>query len=534
MKFKVHFGALFFFLAPIIFILYKVYALQLSFIPADISNQWNVQINLELNQDLNDREIALPIPRSSSLLVLKNTRISPNKSSQRIVRDYDGNRVVWNGPLDDDDVLTFRGQVKIIPKKYEDLENDRTKNYPKRFRPFLKMLKLQEEDRLAIEGLEKAIVYDEFNKSTAARKLYYYLTEEIRHSERFNDFHEVIFNGAGSVVSRAQLFTLLARRSGIPARTVAGVFLRKRKGNNNDTSFPVTFSNEIFLNSKWVAVDIERKSFGERPPGYLVLAKNVSKFREIFLDNLGNLRIYATPVLVNSFNKKDYFEDLKKKNYFLSLFSLYRLPAGLQALFMGLLLLPIGALILSFFRNIIGVPTFGIFAPVLLTFFLKAIGLTWGLGLMFTVVCLGFFGRYLLYRLHLLAVPRLSILLTMVVVLIVCFALVGQNLNVLQMKSLSAFPLVIITVFIERLSLMLIEEGPKNTLKSLSGTLFIAIVGFFVFQYKVLPVILLTHPELLFSIIGILIFLGRYQGYRLSEFFRFREFANNSANSSGQ
>jgi hypothetical protein len=32
-----------------------------------------------------------------------------------------------------------------------------------------------------------------------------------------------------------------------------------------------------------------------------------------------------------------------------------------------------------------------------------------------------------------------------------------------------------------------------------------------------------TNPELLFSVIGILILIGKYKGYRVSEFLRFRD-----------
>jgi hypothetical protein len=173
-------------------------------------------------------------------------------------------------------------------------------------------------------------------------------------------------------------------------------------------------------------------------------------------------------------------------------------------------------------RNLIGVPTFGIFTPILLTLFFKETSLGFGLIFFGVVVLFGIFERNVLDKFYLLAVPRMSILLTLVIMLMVGYSFVSADLAVSQ-KHLAFFPIVIVVTNIERLSIMIAEEGVFNTLKTLSGTLLITILSYALYLIPTLEMFMFTNPELLFTIIGILILLGKYKGYRLSEFLRFRD-----------
>ena len=70
---------------------------------------------------------------------------------------------------------------------------------------------------------------------------------------------------------------------------------------------------------------------------------------------------------------------------------------------------------------------------------------------------------------------------------------------------------------------MIAEEGVINTLKSLIGTLAIAILGFMLYLIPPLEIFMFTNPEFLFTVMGLLILIGKYKGYRISEFIRFRD-----------
>ena len=94
-----------------------------------------------------------------------------------------------------------------------------------------------------------------------------------------------------------------------------------------------------------------------------------------------------------------------------------------------LLLLPLGALVVALFRNVVGVSTFGTFMPVLIALALREVSLVAGLLLVAAVLLLGIVGRLVLERMHLLLVPRLGVLLCAVVLAVTSFALLGREVG---------------------------------------------------------------------------------------------------------
>jgi hypothetical protein len=195
----------------------------------------------------------------------------------------------------------------------------------------------------------------------------------------------------------------------------------------------------------------------------------------------------------------------------------------LQTMFTTILLIPLGALVLSLARNIIGIPTFGIFTPILLSLFFKETSFGFGMLFFTVVVTIGIFERYVLDKFYLLAVPRLSIILTLIIMLMLGYSFYNADITSISQKHLSFFPIVIVTLIIERLSIMITEEGLLNTFKTLLGTLVIVILVYSLYFISTLEIFLFTNPELLISIIGLQILVGKYKGYRLSEFIRFRD-----------
>ncbi|MFL5785103.1 MAG: 7TM domain-containing protein, partial [Bacteriovoracaceae bacterium] len=130
--------------------------------------------------------------------------------------------------------------------------------------------------------------------------------------------------------------------------------------------------------------------------------------------------------------------------------------------------------------------------------------------------------RYVLDKFYLLAVPRLSIMLTFVIMLMLGYSFLSNDLTATS-NHLSFFPIVIVTNNIERLSLMLAEEGLVNTLKTLIGTLVISILGYLLYLIPALEIFMFTNPECLLAVVALLILIGKYKGYRVSEFLRFRD-----------
>jgi hypothetical protein len=87
------------------------------------------------------------------------------------------------------------------------------------------------------------------------------------------------------------------------------------------------------------------------------------------------------------------------------------------------------------------------------------------------------------------------------------------------------FPIVILTIAIERVSILWEEVGPREALHQSLGTLLVAAVAYLVMGLDVVEYLVFVFPELLLVVLAGILVLGRYTGYRLLELRRFRELA---------
>jgi hypothetical protein len=208
-------------------------------------------------------------------------------------------------------------------------------------------------------------------------------------------------------------------------------------------------------------------------------------------------------------------------------FSLFSLPVNTQAVFRILLTIPIGAFLLVILRNIVGIKTFGTFMPVLIALAFRETGLLWGIMMFTVVVGLGLVTRFYLEKLKLLVVPRLAAVLIVVVLLILALSIITHSLGIHRGLSLALFPLVILTMTIERMSIVWEERGAAESLLSGLGSLFAAVLAFVVMNNKFLEHIVFVFPELLFVLLAATLLLGRYSGYRIMDLYRFKALAGN-------
>ena len=204
-------------------------------------------------------------------------------------------------------------------------------------------------------------------------------------------------------------------------------------------------------------------------------------------------------------------------------FSLYSLPIQIQAVYSVLLMIPIGALIMVIMRNFIGIDAFGTFMPVLIALSFRETKLFWGLVLFTLLVTLGLTIRFLLDRLRLLLVPRLSAVLIVVVILMLFISLTSHRLGMETGLSVALFPMVIIAMTIERMSVEWEERGPADAIRGGLGSLVVAIAAYLFMGIKWLEHLIFTFPELLLVILAFVVLAGRYTGYRLTEIRRFKE-----------
>ncbi|MCY1423679.1 7 transmembrane helices usually fused to an inactive transglutaminase [compost metagenome] len=205
-------------------------------------------------------------------------------------------------------------------------------------------------------------------------------------------------------------------------------------------------------------------------------------------------------------------------------YSLYGLPLQTQQTFMIMVMIPIGVLVILVLRNLIGLQTLGTFTPVLIALAFRETQLGFGVILFTIITALGLSLRSYLEHLKLQMLPRLSVVLTFVVVLIAAISLLSHKLGLERGLSVALFPMVILTMTIERLSITWEERGANHAMKVAIGTLFAATLAYLVMTIPEATYFVFTFPAVLLILVGFMLAMGRYRGYRLTELVRFKAF----------
>jgi hypothetical protein len=203
-------------------------------------------------------------------------------------------------------------------------------------------------------------------------------------------------------------------------------------------------------------------------------------------------------------------------------FSLFSLPVHTQALYRVLLLVPVGAFLLVILRNVVGIKTFGTFMPVLIALAFRETQLLWGIVLFSVVVGLGLSVRLYFQHLKLLLVPRLAAVLIVVVLLMAGLSILTQRLGLTRGLSVALFPMVILTMTIERMSIVWDERGAGEALQQGLGSLVVAAIAHLIMTINYVEHLAFVFPELLLVLLAGTLVLGRYYGYRLLELRRFK------------
>ncbi|WP_018873614.1 inactive transglutaminase family protein [Thioalkalivibrio sp. ALJ16] len=202
-------------------------------------------------------------------------------------------------------------------------------------------------------------------------------------------------------------------------------------------------------------------------------------------------------------------------------FSTLALPLGTQNTYRVLLMVPLGAMIIVFLRNVIGIQTFGTFMPVLIALSFRETQLLAGIILFTLIVSLGLAVRFYLEHLRLLLVPRLAAVVSVVIMLMLAISILSHHLGFERALALSLFPMVILAMTIERMSVVWEEHGPSDAITQGIGSLVVAAAAYGLMANRQLEHLLFVFPELLLVLLAMTLLLGRYTGYRLTELFRF-------------
>ena len=306
----------------------------------------------------------------------------------------------------------------------------------------------------------------------------------------------------------------------IPSRIVYGISLR-----DDFIDQRLITWLEVNNGSRWRGFNPETGAAGY-PENFYPWTKDMSEIADT--DGVRNLSVSFSTAR-NTIDQVGLAQRMEGKlSSGLMNFTLYSLPIPAQDVYKVLLMVPLGALVIAFMRVMIGIPTFGTFTPILIALAFRETQLGWGVTLFIGILFAGFLVRVGLANLRLLLVPRLACMLIVVIGLMVMMSLFSARLGFTQGLSIALFPMVILTMTIERMSIVWEERGTKETIKETIGTLIVSVFGYYVMNHPNLMHLLFNFPELLLIVLAASMMFGSYNGYRLSELLRFKDLVKGS------
>ncbi len=483
--------------------LYKARVLDFPLRPSEQRQVWNVEAAVSFEPGPAAVKATLRIPTlTPGFSILNENFISRGFGvSTRVTAE--GREAQWavrqaNGPQ----TLYYRAVIYRDPQR---LAEDTTPPFPER-------PELDEPSRIAMEGL----IADVRRQSADVASFTAELLRRIALGE--NDAYVSVFiDRRATPAERAELATVFLAGAQIPARVAHGIALGSKSG-----AVRPDVLLEVHDGVEWLYFDPVTLQQG-LPRDFLIWWRGDRGIGD--LEGGSRLEV-ALAVQPNLFDAMLIAERRAEQLGSHSAdFSLSTLPIATQAVYSVLLMVPVGALVIVLLRNFVGVKTFGTFMPVLVALAFRETQLLWGLALFAIIVSLGLLIRFYLERLRLLLVPRLTCVLTVVVLLMAGMSVLSQKLDLQPALSIALFPMVIIAMTIERMSIVWEERGASEAIQEGVGSLLVAALAYIVMGIVWVEHLVFVFPELLLLVIVATLLLGRYTGYRLLELRRFRALA---------
>lgn len=220
-------------------------------------------------------------------------------------------------------------------------------------------------------------------------------------------------------------------------------------------------------------------------------------------------------------------------SYFVNMLIENGIPDNTIAL---LLLLPVIATVVAFMKQFVGITTFGIYTPSIITLSFLVIGVYAGLLTLTAAILVGAVSRPLLKKVRMLFIPKMAIVITLVslTLLLILIASIFLNLFDAQFLSIAIFPMLILSTLVEKFVSVKSNKGLSSAAALMISTVIVAIIAYFIaggeinigiatIKFNFVKEVIMNYPELVFLLIVINVILGKWSGLRVLERIRFRE-----------
>lgn len=492
----------------------------------------NYQFSLSINYHSDDDvSITTFVPEENERQQILEEQIIENGHEVILTDEPKGKSVNWSG-ISNSQQVAYRYSLVTQALHYQispDLIIPNT--YPTELKSYLSSSEAIQVNHPEIKSLWKIIrPVDGNNTYDVLQAIFKYTYSEIKVApfKGVTDALTALRLKTASCNGKSRLFIALARYNNLPARLIGGVIMN---GIDKKTSHQWL---EVYIEGQWVPFGPTNGHFATLPQHYLELYRgDQNLFRhssDINFDYLfsSSKKLVAPAVYLHQRNSQDGQSDNSDSAPQSVDITGILLSMGLKPITIGLFLLfPICTLLITIFRNVVGVKTFGIFLPMLIAAACIFVGLFKGIIGFIVILMVSFLAHHSLKHLRLLKVPRLAAIITINTMVFVAGLMVLGVGSRLEFGMLSLFPVIIISFAAERIH-NISEDGDWLELAKRSTGTIVSIVGcYLLLNSFVLQGVFSFYPETFLLVLAAQIYLGQWTGIKLSELIRFKSILSN-------
>ncbi len=190
------------------------------------------------------------------------------------------------------------------------------------------------------------------------------------------------------------------------------------------------------------------------------------------------------------------------------------------------------ATVVSIARYIFDSKTYGIYAPILLAIAYSYTGLKYGLAITLVVILTSLLSFSVLNKIRMHYITRIATNYTVLsMVLILFFILIERfGLGLENMANIPPLAFISIAALSDFFIKQYLKKSLQGSLITLFGTIFVAVIGWFVITREIISEYMLNNLWILPLLTILNILLGRFTGLRLKDYLRFRITAKDDSN----
>ena len=475
---------------------HSVYGVPWS--PGEQRQQWEVEARIEFLAQGDPAKVTMAIPDDQQNFILTDESTSSQGYGAALLENAGNRRAEWSiRDASDRQLIYYKARFLVDTDAQYSIEP------PKTPRPgFFEDVRQTAALTLLQDALKRSA-----DNPTLARELIRQL------NDRKNQNAALLLN---SMNREDALVSLLAMQQ-VPARIVATLTLEDGRRRQSVQPWVEVWDSR---KENWLLFNPQTGAEG-KPDNLLIWSHDYKSLLDVIGGRQSNV---SFSMIAQDISPETATREKIEANDLLN-FSIHSLPVEEQAMFKTIMLIPVGALLVVFLRIIVGLKTSGTFMPVLIAVAFVQTELVPGIIGFVLIVGTGLMIRSYLSHLNLLLVARISAVIIAVILIISVFTVIAYRVGLVEGLSITFFPMIILSWTIERMSILWEEEGAKEVLVQGGGSLFTAILVYLAMTSELIRHLTFNFVGLQLIVLAMILLLGNYTGYRLSELRRFRHLA---------